>query len=283
MPQDLHVAAATADSSLDAALALRYGTAMSLPLAANDTIASLMAHRSVRSYLPDALPDGTVELLVAAAQSAATSSNMQLWSVLAVEDKATLAKLAAMANNQKHIEVAPLNLLWLVDLSRAERLAAANGTTFPVLPYTETFMVGVIDAALAAQNAVVAAESLGLATVYIGALRNQPEQLAELLGLPPHVMVAFGLCVGHADPAQPTPVRPRLPQSVVLHRERYDTAGEAVGIAEYETRFRVAQQVAGLPPSGWIARVIDRLGALKSLSGRDRMRTALAALGFPLT
>jgi len=278
MPHDLH----PADSSLDAALARRYGTALSLPVETNDTIAGLLEHRSVRGYLPDALPEGTVELLVAAAQSAATSSNMQLWSVLAVEDKATLAKMAAMANNQKHIEIAPLNLLWLVDLSRAERMAETIGTEFPTLPYTETFMVAVIDAALAAQNAVVAAESLGLGTVYIGALRNQPEELAKLLGLPPHVMVAFGLCVGHPDPAQPITVRPRLPQSVVLHRERYDTTHEAAGIADYENRFRTMQQAVGLPPSGWIARVIDRMGALKSMSGRDSMRSALAALGFPL-
>ena len=57
-----------------------------------------------------------------------------------------------------------------------------------------------IDAALAAQNAVVAAQSLGLRTVYIGAMRNDPVRVAELLGLPPRAFVVFGLCVGYADP-----------------------------------------------------------------------------------
>ena len=44
----------------------------------------LLAHRSVRAYLPDALPEGTLAHLVAAAQSAPTSSNLQAWSVIAI-------------------------------------------------------------------------------------------------------------------------------------------------------------------------------------------------------
>lgn len=55
------------------------------------------AHRFVRADLPDALPDGTIETLIAAAQSAATSSNLQAWSVIAVQDKARKARLAALA------------------------------------------------------------------------------------------------------------------------------------------------------------------------------------------
>ena len=274
MPHDL--------PALNNEFTLRYGAPVGPMAAGNDVIASLLSHRSIRGYLGDALPEGTVELLVAAAQSAATSSNMQLWSVIAVEDPATLAKLAELSNGQKHIAQAPLNLVWLVDLSRAERIGEAHGHEFPVLPYTETFMVGVIDAALAAQNAVVAAESLGLGTVYIGAMRNHPQAVAELLGLPPQVMAVFGLCVGTPDPALKTQVRPRLPQSVVLHRERYSTAGEAEGIASYEQRFADYQKAEGLPTSGWLSRVFDRLGTLRSMSGRDKMRTALAALGFKL-
>jgi nitroreductase len=68
------------------------------------------------------------------------------------------------------------------------------------------FLMAAIDTALAAQNAVVAAESLGLGTVYIGALRNQPERVAQVLGLPHKSFAVFGLCVGHADPEQPTGV-----------------------------------------------------------------------------
>ena len=65
---------------------------------------------------------------------------------------------------------------------------------------------------------VVAAESLGLGTVYIGAMRNDPQRVAELVGLPKQAVVVFGLCVGHPDPAAKAEVKPRLPQSSVLQR-----------------------------------------------------------------
>jgi hypothetical protein len=95
-------------------------------------------------------------------------------------------------------------------------------------------------------------------------------------------MVAFGLCVGMPDPAVPTSVKPRLPQSMILHHEKYDTSRDAAGLAEYETTFAQFQKQEGLPASGWISRVMDRLGTEKGIGSRTRMRDALKALGIPL-
>ncbi|MEI7714024.1 MAG: nitroreductase family protein, partial [Rhodospirillales bacterium] len=140
------------------ALALRYGED-SIPAAGpwSDAIALLMSHRSIRGYRADALPDGTLETLIAAAQSAATSSNLQTWSVIAVTDPAKKAAIAKIANNQKHVEQCPLFLAWVADVSRNQRLGAEEGVELEAMPYLETFLVAAIDAALAAQNAVVAA------------------------------------------------------------------------------------------------------------------------------
>ena len=109
------------------------------------------------------------------------------------------AELAAIANGQKHIEVCPIFLVFVADTSRNARLAADAGVELAGMPYLESFLVASIDAALAAQNAVVAAESLGLANVYIGALRNDVTRVAELLGLPPGATPVFGLCIGYAQ------------------------------------------------------------------------------------
>ena len=170
----MDVSQPTAVAAADA-LALRYGAAAS-PAAGpwNEHIALLLSHRSIRGYRPDALPAGTLETLIATAQSAATSSNLQTWSVIAVTDPARKAALAKVAANQKHIEQCPLFLVWVADISRNQRLGAEEGVTLETMPYQETFTVAAIDAALAAQNATVAAESLGLSCVYIGALRNNP-------------------------------------------------------------------------------------------------------------
>ena len=93
----------------------------------NQVLATILAHRSVRAYQPTPLPEGTLELIVAAAQSASTSSNLQTWSVIAVEDADRKAKLSAVAANQAHIRECPLFLVWLADLARVDHLAKARG------------------------------------------------------------------------------------------------------------------------------------------------------------
>ena len=90
------------------ALAHRYGSALPAAGPWNETIAVMLDHRSVRGFLPDPVPAGTLETLIAAAQSAASSSNMQLWSAIAVSDPAKKKVLAEIAGNQKHIEQCPI-------------------------------------------------------------------------------------------------------------------------------------------------------------------------------
>lgn len=266
-----------------ALLAARYGAGAAPPgIALNATIEGLLAHRSVRAFLPDPLPPGTVETAVAAAQSAPTSSNLQTWSVLAVEEPTRKARLAALAAKQGFIGQCPTFLVWLADLSRNGRVGAAQGQALEGLDYLESFLVAALDAALAAQNAVVALESLGLGCVYVGAMRNHPEAVARELGLPPNVMAVFGLAVGHPDPAVPTAAKPRLPQAVVLHRERYDTTAEPAAVARYDEAMRAFSRGQGLGDAAWTPRMLQRLASGASLSGRDRMRAVLNALGFPL-
>lgn len=265
------------------ALADRYGAGAVPPAGPwNATLELMLAHRSVRGYRDTPLAPGTLETLVAAAQSAATSSNLQTWSVVVVEDPAVRAELAEVANGQAHIREAPLFLVFLADVSRNTRLAEQEGAELVGLPYLESFVVAAIDAALAAQNAVLAAQSLGLGTVYIGALRNDPERVARLLGLPPGTMGVFGLCVGHARQGAEGEVKPRLPQSVVLHRGRYDATRETAERAAYDRRMEDFSARNEMAASGWTQRVIARLGSMKALSGRDRMRAAIQSLGFPL-
>jgi nitroreductase len=276
-----------------AALELRYG-ATSLPLSFgettassgpwNDTLALLMSHRSVRGFRPDPVPPGTLAMMVAAAQSAATSSNLQTWSVVSVTDPTRRAALAKLANNQKHIEECPLFLVWLADISRNDRLGKAEGKMLEVLPYLETYLVAAIDAALAAQNAVVAAESIGLSTVYIGALRNDPSQVAELLELPPGCMGVFGLCVGYPKDGVANEVKPRLAQQAILHHDRYKVSNEEAALREaYDKELAVYSRRHEMSQYSWTERVLGRMGKISALSGRHTLTATLRKLGFALT
>ncbi|WP_216917706.1 NADPH-dependent oxidoreductase [Nocardia noduli] len=247
----------------------------------NPVLQVLHEHRSARRYLPDPVSDDTLRLLVSAAQSAPTSSNLQVWSVVAVRDPERKARLAAVAGDQRHILQAPVLLVWTADFARLRQLAGDRDAPLDGADYLESSYVGFIDAALAAQNAVVAAESLGLGTVYIGALRNKPEVVAAEIGLPEHVFAVFGLVVGHPDPAEDARVKPRLPQQAVLHHETYGLEAQRDHVTEYEGR--IAQFYAEQELShSWTDRVLTRLASEASLNGRHTLRESLFKQGFRL-
>ena len=230
------------------ALARRYGAAVPPAGPWNETIATLLDHRSVRGFLSDPVPPGTLETLIAAAQSAATSSNMQLWSAIAVTDPAKRKVLAEIAGDQKHIEQCPLYIAFVADMSRNERMSQAEQVTF----------------------------------VYIGAMRIDPARVHELLGLPQKAFFVFGLCVGLADPASKNEVKPRLPQSTVLHHERYDAAPEVRDRPVYDAEMAQFSTRNEMQATTWTARMLNRMGPLKSMNGRERIRATLAKLGFEI-
>jgi len=196
----------------------------------NATLDLISRHGSVRKYRPDPVPVETIEAIVSAAQRASTSSNMQAYSVVAVMDAAKRARLAELCGNQEHIAQAPVFLAWCADLARLDRACELRGYT-QVTAYVENFLIAALDAVIAAQTAALAAESLGLGICYIGSIRNNTQAVIELLELPRLVFPVTGMTVGW--PAAEPPIRPRLPQSAVLHWERCASEHDAE-LAEYD-------------------------------------------------
>ena len=195
------------------------------------TIEQINKHYSVREYKPDPVPAELVELVVAAGQRASTSSNLQVYSVVAVTDAEKRSCLAELCGGQRQILQAPVFLTWCADLSRLDRVCQMRGYEQST-DHVESFLVAAVDAALAMQNAALAAESLGMGMCYIGAIRNQPEDVIDLLDLPRLVFPVSGMTLGWPS-AKPF-IRPRLPLRAVLHWERYDLEGEGEDLAEYD-------------------------------------------------
>ncbi|WP_433303165.1 NADPH-dependent oxidoreductase [Actinoplanes sp. CA-030573] len=264
----------------DLSAAARYGDPTAVLNVHNEVLRLQLAHRSVRRFGSRAVTEDELTALIAAAQSAPTSSNLQPWSVVAVRDPERKARLAALAGNQAFIDQAPLFLVWVADLGRASRLAARSGNEVSAVGYLETTIIGFVDTALAAQNAVLAAHSLGLGSVFVGAIRNRPAEVAAELGLPPHTVATFGLAVGVPDPDEQADVKPRLPQGAVLHRERYDATAADAHIAAYDKRLAEYNARFGLP-GDWTGRVLARLRGPSSMAGRHTLRTTLERLGLP--
>jgi FMN reductase (NADPH) len=250
------------------------------------TIEQIYRHFSVRSYRPDPVPAGLVETVVAAGQRASSSSNLQTYSVVAVADAGKRTRLAELCGNQKQIGQAPVFLAWCADLSRLERICRLRGYQ-QVAGYVESFLVAAADAVIAMQSAALAAESLGLGICFIGALRNQPEAVIDLLELPPLVFPISGMTLGW--PAGEPFIRPRLPLSAVLHWEAYDAGQEMEALAEYdramiETGIYQGRQVpvpgreGDVEEYGWLEHSARRA----SKAVRTELRRVLAQQGFDL-
>lgn len=265
-----------------ALLQARYGTPQPAPEHWNATLAGLLTHRSVRAFSTRRVADDILDVLLAAAQSAPTSCNLQAWSVVRVDDPARRSRLAALSGEQDCIRQAPVYLVWLADHRMLEKVAQAAGAPSAALDYLDSSVQAIVDVALAAQNFVVAAESLGLGAVYIGGLRRNLLAVARELALPRRTFPLFGLCLGYPDTARPAQVRPRLPQSVVLHRETYVDRDIGAEVAAYDGRHREFFAGQGQDAPSWSARSLERLRGVESLHGRERLREELGELGFAL-
>ena len=269
-------------------LAGRYGSQRSPEnIIFNEQIENLLAHRSVRSFLDEPLPEGALETIVAAAQSASTSSNLHQWSVVAVSEPETRAKLAELTRaangtgGYSFAANAPMILLWVADMSRSHAIATAQGQNPVALDYLDSFLMASVDAALAAQNGMVAAEAIGLGGTYLGSLRNQSKEVAELIGLPDYAYVVFGMALGIPDPQRPAALRPRPAQDVVLHRERYDASLDGSWIEEYEEAFKEFRAEYGLRDKTWKHAVATGT-SWDYLGGRENLRQTVEDRGYKL-
>ena len=251
----------------------------------NPTIELIHQHGSVRQYKTDPLPREMVETIVAAGQRAATSSNLQMFSVVALTDPDRRAQMQTYCGGQKHISQAPIFLTWVADLSRLERICEARGYT-PELDGVENFLLAAVDVAIAAQNAGLAAESMGLGFCYIGAIRNNPRQVIELLKLPRLTFPLVGMTLGW--PVKAPIIRPRLPLDAILHWEAYAPNDEGELLAKYdqemiETGIYRGRQVSAADPIpadqyGWTEHTARRSAQVV----RPHLREVLVEMGFKL-
>jgi nitroreductase len=242
----------------------------------NDVIALLQAHRSIRKFKPQPVPDALIEQIVRCGQAAATSSNIQATTVIRIRDAGKRERLAELAGGQSYVAAAGAFLVFCADLHRPRLACERQGGSLDG-GMTEEFIVATVDVALAAQNCAVAAESLGLGICYIGGLRNNPQGVADLLELPEAVYPVFGMCLGYPD--QDPEIKPRLPLALVLQEDRYQDAGALAGIERYDAQLRdyYRHRSGGQKNSSWSEE-------MKALAGKSRphMRAFLAGRGFAM-
>lgn len=191
----------------------------------NDVIELLKSHRSIRKFSDRKIPSELLHELIQAGQGAATSSHVQAYTVIHVKNQANREKIAELAGGQGYIASCADFLVFCADMKRPTEASERTGANV-VRGMTEQLLVATVDTALMAQNVAVAAESEGLGICYIGGIRNNPQEISDLLHLPEHVYPVFGMCLGYPD--HDPEVKPRLPVEAVLKEDYYTEDREQV-------------------------------------------------------
>lgn len=235
----------------------------------NATIAGILAHRSCRSYTERAVDDSLLDVLLACAQSAPAKSNLQQYSIVVVRDAARRQAIAELVPSLDPWFIkAPVFLCFLGDVRRIRRLAEKRGHDY-ANNNADTFMNACVDAALAMQNFITAAESAGLGTCPISMIRNRIDDFAEILQLPDGVFPIAGLTLGWPDWGGIASVR--LPASIVVHRETYDDATLDREIDAHDDRAHARKPIK---PGG--QRHTDRYGVLEKCPWSENVARQLS-------
>lgn len=183
------------------------------------------------------------------------------------------------------------------DIHRLKYLTQRQGYRFAA-ETLEMFLLASIDAALALQNALVAAESMGLSAVPVGSIRNNPIAVAQELGFPEGVFGLVGLAVGFEREGMRRGVKPRLPEKVIVHEERYSTEHLDEGLIEYDQTMMARRtydgrrvSLAGEPEKegveyGWTEHSARRCTRPETIAAsaslRENLKQILEQLGFSI-
>ena len=230
----------------------------------NETITLMKSHTSVRRFKEEAIPQEDLNDILSAAQMASSWKNFQSYSVILVrsqEKKDALFELVP----QEAIRQSAAFLLFVGDLNRAEKGARLHTDTFQPQG-VEGLLITSVDAALAGQNTLLAAESLGYGGVIIGLVRYKSVEIAELFNLPDYTYPVFGIALG--VPNQKHDVKPRLPlENVVFEEEYQEQTSEAI-----EAYDRVQTEYAGVrATTTWSQRLAEQFGQPEPSSTRENL------------
>lgn len=224
----------------------------------NQTIDLLKSHRSIRKYKDKPIEEAVLKTLIESGQWASTSSYVQAYSVIRVKNPEKREAMAVLSGDQKNVRTAPEFLVFCADLNRLKKACEIHNTPMED-GFIELMLIASVDAALVAQNVLVAAESLGLGGVYVGGIRNDPDKMSDLLNLPDRVYPVFGLCLGWPD--QDPDRKPRLPQSLVFFEDEYQEPDEKT-LGDYDAHVKdyYIQRTKGRLDHTWTEQMAQKLG-----------------------
>ena len=187
----------------------------------NEVIQQLNARKSIRVYTEKEIGKQEKDAILRAAVEAPTAGNQQLYTILDITDQAIKEKLVETCDHQPMIAQAKMVLIFCADCKKWYDAYLAVGCQTRK-PGVGDLLLAVTDAMIAAQNAVTAAESLGIGSCYIGDIMENCEQQRELLQLPEYVVPVGMLIFGYPTEQQTKRPKPeRVDMKYIVHENGY--------------------------------------------------------------
>nr|WP_246237447.1 nitroreductase family protein [Halovulum dunhuangense] len=198
-----------------------------------DRLAALAGHGSVRAFADRPVPDTLVELVCACAFSAPSKSDLQLRDIVVVRDADRRAALAGLVPGTDWLRDAPVILILCGNAGRLVAMMERAGLPFPNA-HADQLVNAVADAAITLGWLQAAANMAGLGGCAVSGIRENVDEVAALLELPPLVVPFAGFALGW--PAEEAAITARLPLEVTLHAERFGSGDDPAALAEYDRR-----------------------------------------------
>ncbi|WP_125770825.1 oxygen-insensitive NADPH nitroreductase [Companilactobacillus furfuricola] len=198
-------------------------------------IEQMRRHTSVRDFKDEPLNDEVKKELLLAAQSGSSSNFVQAYSIIEIADKKLRKTIADITNSAPYVKQTGVFYVFVADLYRQATMLENKGLSIDGIKTMEQLLVATVDTTIAAENMAVAAESLGLGICYIGGIRNEIRQIAQLLQLPKYTFPLFGMTIG--IPNSKNQVKPRMPLANQVAVDRYDTK-QMTDLNQYDQRVR---------------------------------------------
>lgn len=186
----------------------------------NETMNLLINRRTYRDFDENyTLQEEELQQILTAARQAPSWMNGQFYSIFVIQDKETRKQLVDWNPGNPHMLKSSVFLIFVGDLHRTQLVSEAYGTENVTGESIEPILVATTDASLALENAVIAADSLGLGSVVVGSIRKHGKEISELLALPEGMFPLFGLSIG--KPVVEMKVKPRLPEQAVVYYDKF--------------------------------------------------------------
>ena len=183
----------------------------------------LKNHHSVRKFKKEPISEAHIKQVVEAGQSASTSSYLQAYSIIGINDPEIKEELKEVSGQPYVVENGYL-FVFVMDYYRHSIINEESKHDMQTsFESAEGLLVGTIDATLVAQNIAATAEDMGYGIVYLGSLRNDVGRVREILDLPEYAFPLFGMAVGEPAEDENGSPKPRLPFEHIFHKNVYNS------------------------------------------------------------